>query len=91
MSINTINLIFLGYQPTEKHISSRFSWPSQFSMDLATKILDNQEFVEKLLRTSQRLLLENRLLAEDLLNQAGIRFYNEGYESCANIVLLRTQ
>ncbi|KAJ5625448.1 hypothetical protein N7510_001757 [Penicillium lagena] len=47
-------------------------------MDLATRILDNQEFVEKFLHTSHRLLLRNRLLAEDLLSQAGIRFYDEG-------------
>ncbi|KAI1098340.1 acc synthase [Jackrogersella minutella] len=56
----------------------RFSSPSQFAMDLATKILEDQEFVARFLKKSHQLLLQARLLAEDLLNQAGIKFHKNG-------------
>jgi hypothetical protein len=41
--------------------------------------LFNQAFVSQLLQKSQRLLLQNRLLAEHLLTQAGISYHQEGY------------
>ncbi|KAI1654474.1 PLP-dependent transferase [Daldinia decipiens] len=55
-----------------------FSSPSQFSMDLAAKFLDDQAYVTKFLEKSQNLLLQNRLIAEDLLNQAGVGFHKKG-------------
>lgn len=48
-------------------------------MDLAAKFLDDQAYVTKFLEKSQKLLLQNRLIAEDLLNQAGVGFHKKGY------------
>lgn len=42
-------------------------------------MLEDQDFIENFLRKSHSLLLRHRLLAEDLLNQAGINFYDKGY------------
>lgn len=58
---------------------SRFSSPSQFSMSLAATMLEDQSFIKQFLSKSHSLLLQNRLLAEDLLRQAGIEFYDKGY------------
>lgn len=58
---------------------SRFSSPSQFSMHLAAKLLEDQTFVLQFIEKSHRLLLQNRLLAEDLLARAGINYHQEGY------------
>ncbi|KAI8960368.1 PLP-dependent transferase [Daldinia sp. FL1419] len=55
-----------------------FSSPSQFSMDLAAKFLDDQVNVDKFLEKSQRLLLQNRLIAENLLDEAGVGYHKKG-------------
>jgi hypothetical protein len=60
-------------------LSSRFSSPSQFSMDLAAKFLEDQDFVVQFLAKSHRLLLQSRLLAEELLTKSGISFHQKGY------------
>jgi len=60
------------------YISSRFSSPSQFSMDLAAKFLEDHTFVKHFLHKSHRLLLQSRLFAEDLLDQAGIKYHQHG-------------
>ncbi|KAK6953322.1 hypothetical protein Daesc_005625 [Daldinia eschscholtzii] len=51
---------------------------SKFSMDLAAKFLDDQEYVTKFLEKSQSLLLRNRLIAEELLDQAGVGYHKKG-------------
>ncbi|KAJ5523236.1 acc synthase [Penicillium frequentans] len=56
----------------------RFSSPSQFSMSLAATMLEDQEFIEGFLHKSHTLLLQNRLLAEELLREAGIGFHDKG-------------
>ncbi|KIM94254.1 hypothetical protein OIDMADRAFT_106732 [Oidiodendron maius Zn] len=56
----------------------RFSSPSQFSMHLAAKLLEDQIFVLQFIEKSHRLLLQNRLLAEDLLARASINYHQEG-------------
>ncbi|KAI0880483.1 acc synthase [Annulohypoxylon maeteangense] len=56
----------------------RFSSPSQYSMDLATKILEDQEYVAKFLEKSKLSLTRARLVTEDLLNKAGIGFHQKG-------------
>ncbi|PKS13387.1 hypothetical protein jhhlp_000158 [Lomentospora prolificans] len=56
----------------------RFSSPSQFSMFIATKFLENQSFVKEFLATSQRRLYQNRLLVENLLDQVGIDYHRRG-------------
>lgn len=60
------------------HESSRFSSPSQYAMDIASKILEDQEYVAKLLEKSSLLLAKARSAAEDLLNEAGIGFHKKG-------------
>ncbi|KAJ5995755.1 acc synthase [Penicillium waksmanii] len=45
---------------------------------LAATLLEDQEFIRKFLAKSHTLLLRNRLLAEELLKQAGIDFYDKG-------------
>ena len=47
-------------------------------MDLAAKFLEDQEFVFLFLQKSHRLLLQSRLLAEALLEQAGIGYHKKG-------------
>jgi hypothetical protein len=47
-------------------------------MDLATKLLEDQEFIIQFLQKSQKGLLQSRLLAEKLLAQAGINYYQQG-------------
>ncbi|EHK48023.1 hypothetical protein TRIATDRAFT_316156 [Trichoderma atroviride IMI 206040] len=56
----------------------RFSSPSQFSMDLAAKFLEDQNFVKQLLDKSHRVLFKIRLLAEKLLDEAGLRYEKKG-------------
>ncbi|KAI3318157.1 PLP-dependent transferase [Xylariaceae sp. AK1471] len=56
----------------------RFSSPSQFSMEIAASFLEDQEYIRTFLETSHAGLLRNRLLAESLLSQAGIRFHDQG-------------
>ncbi|KAI1771506.1 acc synthase [Hypoxylon cercidicola] len=56
----------------------RFNSPSQFSMDLAAKLLEDQDYVAKFLEKSQSLLSQARSLAEDLLTEAGIQFHQKG-------------
>lgn len=56
----------------------RFSSPSQYAMDIASKILEDQEYVAKLLEKSSLLLAKARSAAEDLLNEAGIGFHKKG-------------
>lgn len=57
---------------------SRFSSPSQFSMHLAAKFLEDQDFVKQLLDKSHRVLFKIRLLTEKLLDEAGIRYEKKG-------------
>lgn len=59
--------------------SSRFSSPSQFSMDLAAKFLEDQNFVKQLLDKSHRVLLKIRLLTEKLFDEAGLKYEKKGY------------
>ncbi|KAI2471081.1 acc synthase [Annulohypoxylon bovei var. microspora] len=56
----------------------RFSSPSQYSMDLATKILEDQEYVAKFLEKSNLRLFQARLQSEVLLGRAGIEFHKKG-------------
>ncbi|KAI1760550.1 acc synthase [Hypoxylon sp. FL1150] len=56
----------------------RFNSPSQFSMDLAAKLLEDQGYVAKFLKKSQSLLSQSRSLAEELLIGAGIQFHRKG-------------
>ncbi|KAI6082189.1 acc synthase [Hypoxylon rubiginosum] len=56
----------------------RFNSPSQFSMDLAAKLLEDQDYVAKFLDKSQGLLSQSRSLAEELLTEAGIQFHQRG-------------
>ena len=57
---------------------SRFSSPSEYSQALAASILEDQEFVNSFLAKSQKRLLQNRLLAECLLDRTGIEYYDKG-------------
>lgn len=57
---------------------SRFSPPSQFSMDLATKFLEDREYVRGFLRKSHDALLQSRLQAESFLDQLGIEYHQKG-------------
>lgn len=50
-------------------------------MSLAATMLEDQEFIEGFLHKSHTLLLQNRLLAEELLREAGIGFHDKGYEN----------
>ncbi|KAI1412752.1 acc synthase [Hypoxylon sp. FL1857] len=56
----------------------RFCSPSQYSMDLAAQLLEDQEYVKKFLERSQALLLHSRVVAEDLLTHGGIPFHEQG-------------
>ncbi|KAJ5369666.1 pyridoxal phosphate-dependent transferase [Penicillium cosmopolitanum] len=46
--------------------------------ELFATMLEDQEFIRTFLKKSHSLLLRNRLLAEELLKQAGISFYDKG-------------
>jgi 1-aminocyclopropane-1-carboxylate synthase len=48
-------------------------------MHLAAEILDDQAFVTRFLEKSHHLVLQSRLLAEELLSKAGISYHQEGY------------
>ena len=56
-------------------------------MSLAATMLEDQEFIGKFLHKSRTLLLQNRLLAEELLRQAGIGFHDKGYENVLQCTL----
>ncbi|KAI0164074.1 acc synthase [Xylariaceae sp. FL1272] len=56
----------------------RFSSPSQFSMDLAAKILEDQSFVRTFLDKSSRCLTQARALAEELLTEINISYHKPG-------------
>ncbi|KAI4858763.1 acc synthase [Hypoxylon rubiginosum] len=56
----------------------RFNSPSQLSMDLAAKLLKDQDYVARFLEKSQNLLSQARSLAEELLTEAGIQFHQKG-------------
>jgi 1-aminocyclopropane-1-carboxylate synthase len=58
----------------------RFSSPSSMSMDIAVQMLQDRDFIRSYLSTSAALLAKQRLLAESLLDQAGIKYYASGYE-----------
>ena len=77
MLYGKLSIPYLAYTSLIFSIS-RFSSPSQFSMDLAAKFLEDQEFVFLFLQKSHRLLLQSRLLAEALLEQAGIGYHKKG-------------
>ncbi|KAE8328023.1 pyridoxal phosphate-dependent transferase [Aspergillus sergii] len=62
-----------------KRAICRFSSPSQHSMDLAPKLLEDQEFVAKFLQRSHHRLLQSRSLAEDLLSREGISYCQKGF------------
>ncbi|OTB00780.1 hypothetical protein M426DRAFT_15136 [Hypoxylon sp. CI-4A] len=55
-----------------------FSSPSQFSMDLAAKLLEDQAYLAKFLEKSRATLQRGRLLAEELLAQVGISYHDKG-------------
>jgi len=57
----------------------RFASPSQYSMYIASRLLEDQDYVNALLDKSNVLLAKNRLLAESLLSQAGITYHDKGY------------
>ena len=59
---------------------SRFSSPSQFSMDLASKFLEDEEFVGQFLQDSHARLYKSRLHTEKLLRESNIKYHNKGYE-----------
>lgn len=48
-------------------------------MDLAAKLLEDQDYLSGFLEKSQRRLTESRLLVEELLTKAGISFHQKGY------------
>lgn len=48
-------------------------------MDLAAKFLEDRSFMEQFLRESHRELLRSRLLVEDLLKKAKIKYHDKGY------------
>lgn len=50
-------------------------------------MLEDQEFIGKFLHKSHTLLLQNRLLAEELLRQAGIGFHDKGYENVLQCIV----
>ncbi|KAI1268178.1 acc synthase [Xylariaceae sp. FL1019] len=56
----------------------RFSSPSQFSMELAAKILEDQTFVIPFLEKSSRCLTQARALAEQLLTEINISYHKPG-------------
>jgi hypothetical protein len=58
--------------------NSRFSSPSQLSMEIAAAFLEDQQYVSRFLQKSHRSLLQSRLLAEDYLAQAGIQYHHPG-------------
>ncbi|KAH8897571.1 PLP-dependent transferase [Thozetella sp. PMI_491] len=59
----------------------RFSSPSHFSMEIAARLLEDQNFVAQFLEKSHRLLLQTRLLAEELVSREGIAYHEPGYET----------
>lgn len=58
--------------------SSRFSSPSQFSMEIATRFLEDQGFVTKFLQKSHESLRDSRVFAEQLLKQEGFEYHDQG-------------
>ncbi|GAP84010.1 putative classes I and II family [Rosellinia necatrix] len=56
----------------------RFASPSQFSMEIAASLLEDQDYIRSFLEESHARLLQNRLLAESLLSRAGIDFHDKG-------------
>lgn len=59
-------------------ISSRFSSPSQFSMEIAARFLEDQEFVSKFLQKSHESLRDSRVFVEQLLKQEGFEYHDQG-------------
>jgi 1-aminocyclopropane-1-carboxylate synthase len=57
----------------------RFSSPSSMSMDIAVKMLENRVWIRSYLSRSIAALARQRVLAESLLDQAGIKYYARGY------------
>ncbi|KAI0531850.1 pyridoxal phosphate-dependent transferase [Xylaria digitata] len=55
-----------------------FASPSQFSMHIAASLLEDQDCIRSFLDKSRVRLLQNRLLAEPLLSEAGIAFHDAG-------------
>ncbi|KAI0420287.1 PLP-dependent transferase [Xylaria grammica] len=56
----------------------RFASPSQFSMQIAASLLEDQDYIRSFLATSRARLLHNRLVAESLLSEAGVAFHDHG-------------
>jgi 1-aminocyclopropane-1-carboxylate synthase len=48
-------------------------------MDIAVKMLEDRAWIRNYLSRSIATLARQRLLAESLLNQAGIKYYARGY------------
>jgi 1-aminocyclopropane-1-carboxylate synthase len=59
----------------------RFSSPSHFSMDIATKMLEDRPFITNFLQDSVEALARQRVLVEAMLDEAKIRYSKEGYVS----------
>ncbi|KAM6511371.1 hypothetical protein FALCPG4_016376 [Fusarium falciforme] len=56
----------------------RFSSPSQLSMDLAAKFLEDEAFVDQFLEKSRIRLQSGRVLTNKLLNEANINYHEKG-------------
>lgn len=56
----------------------RFSSPSILSMDVATKMLEDRDFIRSFLEKSKMVLARQRALIEKLLDEAGIKHSTEG-------------
>ncbi|KAM3071737.1 hypothetical protein ACMFMG_009607 [Clarireedia jacksonii] len=56
----------------------RFSSPSQLSMEIAAKFLEDQDYVKQFLTKSHREILKSRLLTEQLLTEANVLYSDKG-------------
>jgi 1-aminocyclopropane-1-carboxylate synthase len=56
----------------------RFSSPSSLSMAVATTMLEDRAWMKDFLLRSQEAILEQRLLTERVLDEAGIAYYRRG-------------
>ncbi|PQE11434.1 1-aminocyclopropane-1-carboxylate synthase 1 protein [Rutstroemia sp. NJR-2017a BBW] len=56
----------------------RFSSPSQLSMEIAAKLLEDQDHMKQFLAKSHREILKSRLLTEQLLSDANVSYSDKG-------------
>jgi 1-aminocyclopropane-1-carboxylate synthase len=59
--------------------TSRFSSPSQLSMEIAAKFLEDQDYMKQFLAKSHREILKSRLLTEQLLGEANVSYSDKGF------------